>query len=372
MEEGRVIDMDRNTGEQEIDLVELAGEIWGKRRFLLKICGIAAVVALIVAFSIPKEFTTTATLAPEAQEANKMGNLGGLAAMAGINLNTPVGADAISPTLYPDVVQSNPFMIELLPVNVSDKKGNFTGTLYEYMDEKQKTVWWGYIIQAPFKLLGFITSFGSDEEESDRIDPFALTKEQDELLKDLKERILIAVDKKTMIITVSVKMQDPLISAQIAEVVIENLQSYITDYRTRKAKQDLVFTEKVFEDARKAYYDAQQTYARFEDANRNIATASYRTEQERLRNEMTLAFNVYNTLAQKLEQDKLRVQEQTPVYTIIQPPTVPIKASSPKKRLILVGFIFLGLFGGIGWMFVRKAFISTGSSGQPLPDSHTP
>lgn len=358
MDENKITSPENNSEEQEIDLIELAKEIWGKRKFLLKICGVAIVIALVVAFSIPKEYTTTATLAPEAQETNKMGNLSGLAAMAGINLNTSVGADAISPTLYPDVVQSNPFMLELLPVNVSDKKAKYAGTLYDYMDEKQKRAWWGYIIQAPFKLLGLITSLGSDKEESEGIDPFALTKEQDDLLKDLKERISIVVDKKTMIITVSVKMQDPLISAQIAEVVIENLQSYITDYRTQKAKQDLVFTEKVFEDAKKAYYETQQTYARFEDANRNIATASYRTEQERLRNEMTLAFNVYNTLAQKLEQDRLRVQEQTPVYTIIQPPTVPIKASSPKKLLILVGFIFLGLFGGIGWIFVKNAFLT--------------
>ena len=110
----------------------------------------------------------------------------------------------------------------------------------------------------------------------------------------------------------------------------------------------------MLKESRSAYYKAQQAYAAFEDGNKNIISASYRTEQERLRNEMTLTFNVYNTLAQKLEQDKLRVQEQTPVYTIIEPATVPLKASSPKKLLILVAFIFLAFIGGCGYLIIKE------------------
>ena len=139
----------------------------------------------------------------------------------------------------------------------------------------------------------------------------------------------------------------------------------ITHYRTQKAKKDLEFTEKVLKESRSAYYKAQQAYAAFEDGNKNIISASYRTEQERLRNEMTLTFNVYNTLAQKLEQDKLRVQEQTPVYTIIEPATVPLKASSPKKLLILVAFIFLAFIGGCGYLIIKEYAI------PPSPRSET-
>ena len=145
-------------------------------------------------------------------------------------------------------------------------------------------------------------------------------------------------------------------ASSITQIVLEKLQGYITNYRTQKVKQDLEFTEKVFSEARESYYKAQRAYAAFEDANKNIISASYRTEQERLKNEMTLTFNVYNTLAQKLEQDKLRVQEQTPVYTIIQPATVPLKAASPKKPLILIGFVFLAIFGGVGYLFIKDLF----------------
>ena len=221
--------------------------------------------------------------------------------MAGINLNTAAGADAISPDLYPDVVQSTPFLLDLFPVEVTDKKKELSTTLYDYMSEHQRKAWWGYIVSAPFKALGAVMSlFSGDEEESEGLNPYHLTKDQ-EVVKALQERVSVSVDKKTLVITASVQMQDPVISAQMTKVVLENLQNYITNYRTQKVKQDLEFTQKVFGESRDAYYKAQRAYAAFEDANRNIISSSYRTEQERLKNEMTLTFNVYNT--EKLEQD---------------------------------------------------------------------
>ena len=344
---------------QEIDLIELAKRLWEERKFIFKCCGIAVIVGLVVAFSIPKEYSTTVKLAPETSDpSKKMGNLGGLAAMAGINLNSTSGADAISPDLYPDVVSSIPFLLELFPVQVTNEKGDYSASLYDYMDDHQKSAWWSYVVQAPFKLLGVVKGLFSKEEpvSSGELTSFRLTKEQADVINALQQRISASVDKKTSVITVSVQMQDPLISANITQIVLEKLQGYITNYRTQKVKQDLEFTEKVFSEARESYYKAQRAYAAFEDANKNIISASYRTEQERLKNEMTLTFNVYNTLAQKLEQDKLRVQEQTPVYTIIQPATVPLKAASPKKPLILIGFVFLAIFGGVGYLFIKDLF----------------
>ena len=343
---------------QEIDLIELSKRLWGERKFLFKCCGIAIVIGLVIAFSIPNEYSTAVKLAPETSDpSKKIGNLGGLAAMAGINLNAASGTDAISPDLYPDVVQSIPFLLELFPVQVTDETGEKTISLYQYMDEHQRSSWWSYIVKAPLRLIAIIKDVVSKEgQEAGGLDAFRLTKDQTDVIEDLQERISASVDKKTQVITVSVQMQDPLISAAITQVVLANIQNYITNYRTRKAKQDLEFTGKVFGEAREAYYKAQHAYAVFEDANKNIISASYRTEQERLKNEMTLTFNVYNTLAQKLEQDKLRVQEQTPVYTVIEPATVPLKPSSPKKALILVGFVFLAIFGGIGYLFLKDLF----------------
>lgn len=346
-------------GGQEIDWVALARRLGKERRFLLKTVLASVVLALIVAFSLPKEYTTTVKLAPEAESVSRsMQSLGGLAAIAGIDMNASHTSDALSPGLYPDVVKSTPFLLNLFPVAVGEGNQKDSLSLYDYMRSHQQKAWWGYVIEAPLKGLAWLIALFSDTPEpAGAVDPFRLTREQEEVVKSLQNRISISVDKKTYIITLSVKMQNAFVSAGLTAVILAKLQDYITSYRTQKEKNNLAFSRKVCREARDAYYKAQQAYAAFEDANRNIASSSYRTEQERLRNEMTLTFNIYNTLAQKLEQDKLRVQEQTPVYTVIEPATVPLHPSSPRKLVILLGFVCLGLLGSIGYLFVRDLFL---------------
>ncbi|CAK7004873.1 MAG: hypothetical protein PARBA_00189 [Parabacteroides sp.] len=351
----RKMNMSDNNSEHEIDLIKLFQTLWRKWRFLLKCVGFAVFVGLIIAFSLPKEYETKVKLAPESSDLSKgMGSLGGLAAMAGINLKQSTGTDAISPELYPDVVKSTPFLLELFPIQVTTKNKQITTSLYNYILEHQHKAWWGYVIDAPFKILGCIMElFSEKSEKKDEVDAYRLTFKQVSAISKLQRLITIKIDKKTSTLEVAVRMQDPLISADIARVVMDNLQKYMTDYRIHKVKQDMEYTEKVYGEAQEAYYKAQKAYATFEDSNKNIVSASYRTEQERLKNEMTLTFNVYNSLAQKLEQDKLRVQEETPVYTVIEPATVPLRAVSPNKPLILVGCVFLALFGGCGYVLVK-------------------
>ncbi len=351
--------LSNSADEQEIDLIELIQKIWKSKLLILKAIGLAVVVGLIVAFSIPKEYSTTVRLAPEVTDGSSRNNLSGRAAMAGINMNSSNSVDALSLELYPDIVTSTPFISELFTVRIPEPGSNNTITLYEYIDEYQKGPWWGKIIGAPFKLLGFVRNlFSGNDEIGETINDgpiYILSKDEEEVYQSLTGRIHVTVDKETDVITLTVQMQDPFISAQVTQVVLEKLQDFITEYRTQKAKQDLEFTEAVFEDAKQRYYRSQSIYAQFEDANKNIVTASYRAEQERLRNEMSLAYNVYNTLAQKLEQDRLKVQERTPVYTVIEPAKVPLRASSPRKIFILIGFMFLAGVVAVGYILFKDS-----------------
>ena len=349
--------------EQEIDLLELAGKVWAERRLVLKWCGVAVVVALIVGFSIPKEYTTTVMLAPEVEGGSRsLGGLSALAGMAGINVNAGESSDALYPELYPDIVSSVGFTTELFPVSVEDEEGELKTTLYNYLKEEQRSPWWSAILSFPFKCIGWITSLFRDEEEENvgqGIDPFRLTKDETDVVKMLNERISVSVDKKTSVITLSVTMQDPLISATMTDTVMQKLQNYITEYRTNKARHDLDFTQKLYDEAQKKYYVAQQAYADYVDMNQNISLRSVQTRQERLQNEMNLAYNLYNQTAQQLQLAKAKVQENTPVYTIVQAATVPLKASKPSKLMILVGFVFLAGVMSVGWVLFGKGLWSS-------------
>jgi capsular polysaccharide biosynthesis protein len=344
--------------EQEIDLIELAQKFWKARKFIGKVCGVAGIVAIIVAFSIPEEYSTVVKMAPELGDAAK--KTGTLAALTGMNLGGSSSGDAISPDLYPDVVQSIPFLVELFSAELTREGQTQEISFYNYLIKYHQKPWWADLVGLPFKGINWWKNIFSSKIPVDEIPQqrfISLTKEQQEIVELLQKKLNVSVDKKTLVITATVSLQDPVISAQVAQLLTEKLQSYITNYRTQKAKQDYDFTLRAFTDARMNYYKAQEAYAAFEDGNRNIISASYRTEQIRLQNDMSLAFGIYNTLAQKLEQDKLRIQEQTPVYTVIEPASVPLKASSPKKLLILAGFIFLAFFGAIGYLMVKDSFL---------------
>ena len=348
--------------EQEIDLIELAKKVWKERKFIFKACAVGAVVGLVVAFSIPKEYVTLVKLSPEmnGEAAKSGGSLGGLAAMAGVNIGGSGGVDALSVELYPDIVSSTPFLLDLIDVKVTTQDGAFSDSLYVYMHEEQKYAWWNHVVSAPIKALSWgLSLFKEEMEVADGpwLNPFVLNNDQEKYLRLLGTRIMVVTDKKTGVITGSVEMQDPLISATLMDVVLKNLQSYITDYRTRKAKHDLAFTNKLFIEAKGFYFDAQKQYALYMDANKNVVSASFKTEEQRSRNELELTYEVYTQMAQQLDQKKIKVQEQTPVYAVIEPPRVPLKENSPNKVIILLGSIFA--FAFMAGLKIVIVYIST-------------
>ena len=268
--------------EQEIDLIELAHKVWINKKFVLKVCGIAAVIGVIVAFSIPKEYSTTVKMVSESGSQSGLSGMGALANVAGINLGGSKDGDALSPELYPDIVSSVPFLTELFDVRVVDQKGKIDTTLYVYLDEYQKGTWWGAVMGVPFKLLGWTMSIFKDkpiECEEGQVNTFQLTSKESGVVSNLKNRISLSADKKSGTITMNVTMQDALISAMLADTVTQRLQGYITDYRTNKARHDLNYTEMLYKEAKQNYYDAQQRYARYTDGNQNVVLRSYKTEE---------------------------------------------------------------------------------------------
>ena len=161
-------------------------------------------------------------------------------------------------------MSSTPFLVDLFNIRVKDGEGKIDTTLYAYLKDEQRVSWWSAVISAPFKVLGWTMSLFKDEPETDeekQLDPFQLTAEEAGIAAALNNRLSVSMDKKTGITTLTVTMQDPLISASLTDTVMHCLQNYITDYRTNKARHDLVFTEKLYEEAKAIYEEAQQKYA---------------------------------------------------------------------------------------------------------------
>lgn len=173
----------------------------------------------------------------------------------------------------------------------------------------------------------------------------------------LTSRISASVDAKTSVVTIDVKMQDPEVSAILADTVLCRLKEYITRYRTDKSRQDMLYAEKLNNEAKENYYAAQKRLADYDDRNQGLSLRSAQITRERLENEATLAFNLFNQTAQQLQMAKAKVQETTPVYAVVSPATVPNRPSSPKKPLILVGFTFLAFVICAAWILFGQPML---------------
>lgn len=351
--------------ESEIDIMEFLSKLWKKRRMLIIWCVCGAVLGLIVGFSIPKTYSASVTLVPEADaKGGAGGSLASLAGMAGINLSDN-SIDAINVEVFPEVVASTPFIVDLfdMPVAFMHKDTLVETNLLDYLKEYQQSPWWTTIIQAPFKALGWAMSLLQGQEEEDDVNlavsdlnPYNLPKKEREIVKEMSETIIVTVDKKTGKTGISAEMQDPQIVADVVSTVVENLKTYMSHYRTSKARQDVENLTLICEERKADYYQAQQAYADFVDANKNVVLQSAQAERERLQQEMNLAFQVYSQVAGQLEAARMAEQKAKPVFTVIKPVEVPYKKSAPSKAKMLVIFTFLAGCIAAAWVLFGEAY----------------
>jgi len=340
--------------ELEIDLMEYARKLWASRNLLLKVAGIAAIVGVVIALGTPKTYTATVTLAPESGKSGG-GGLSGIASMLGVGgLSMSSDADAFNVTLYPDVVSSTPFIIDLLDTEVKQLENENDTTLAGYLKEGTSSSLIGTIISLPFKAIGDLMSIFSsdDDKENDNqdINPFQLTAEQNNAVNGLRKLVVANVDKKTGVTSISVTMQDPLVCAIVADTVVTKLQEFITGYRVNKAQEDCKYWEQLHEERKNNYYEKQQNYARYTDGNQGISRESVKIEQARLENEMNLAYQVYSQVATQLQMARAKVQEAKPVFAVVEPATVPLKPSGTSRKMILIGIVFLAVAGASAWI----------------------
>lgn len=342
--------------EYEIDWMEILRKIIAIRKTLYKAAGVGVVLGLIIALSIPKQYTVTVTLSPEMGGDTKGGGLASLASSFLGGAATSSSNDALNVTLAPDIVTSTPFVLELFNTRVQTLDGELDTTLVAYLDE-QKQPWWGYIKAAPGLAIGAIKSLFTEKTDSaTTLNPFQLTEKEAAKVKGLRQSILAEVDKKTAMTTVTVTLQDPKVTAIVADSVVAKLQQYIIDYRIKKAKEDCAYLEELYKERQQEYYQAQSKYAHYFDSNRNIAFQSVRAEQERLQNDMNLAYQVYSQVAQQLQVARAKIQEEKPVFAVVEPATVPLEPSGTSRKVIFVGIVFLVVCCSGMWKLLGKEY----------------
>ena len=344
--------------ELQIDWMGILRQVLAIRKKLYKAAAVGVVLGILIALGTPKQYTVSITLSPE-MGSGKSGS--GLASMAASFLGGSIGSDspdALNATLAPDIVASTPFLLELFDARVVSQDKQIDTTFTAYLDE-QKSSWMGYVLKAPGMAISGIKSLFSDKEEKTATiqkGAIELNEKDAAKLGSLRQAITVEADKKTAITTLSVTLQDPKVTATMADSVVSKLQQYITTYRTSKAKEDCQYLEKLYKERQQEYYDAQQRYARYVDANSNVVFQSTLAERERLQNDMNLAYQVYSQVAQQLQVARAKVQEEKPVFAVVEPAVVPLNPSGTSRKVIVLGFIFLAVAFTGAWELLGKKY----------------
>ncbi len=317
------------------------GAIWAAikkyKKLYYKTLGIALVLALIIGFSLPKTYNCKILLAPETGGGSS--NLGGLAALAssfGVSVGAGgQGGDAITPNVYPELMKSVDFKTSLFPIKVKQKKDKKTMSYYDYLKYEWRVPWWedlfGLTAPKPIK--------------DTLVNTFELTPEQARIAGLAIKNVECKIDKKTNLISIEVRAQDPYVAAQLADSVKNRLQDFLTGYRTKKARYDLDYALKLNRQAKKDYERARLLYSEYVDANQEIYLLSAMQKQNDLENEMQLQYNNYTATSAQVLAAQAKVQETTPSFTTVQSATVPLGPSGPKKELIMIICLFLAALG---------------------------
>ena len=381
------VEKNRKTGSDEIDLIELFLAFWKERRILYITIGVFAVIGLIIAFTADEEYTSEVKLLPE--ERDQGGVSSGIARQFGMqDFRTETTEGTISARYYPDIAKSILFIQPILDHKVYLNEINDSLTVKSYFNDhysrfdlisEVRSVVSDYTIRLPFTIQGWfkrssngeetapsvpeeseaevskqeisdmgVTDLGLAEEMGYTID---LTRSELRAINSFKDRI--EIEREDGIIIVSVKMPEPELSAELTDKVTRSLIDYIKDYRTEKARKDMEYTRERYEEARRNFERAQERLARFRDESRGELTQMARTEEELLQSEYDLAFNVYNNLAGRLEEARLKLQEETPVVKVLEPAMIPSSPSEPNREFLFIVYLVLGFIVGNGIIFFK-------------------
>ena len=355
------------TAEDEIDLIALAKTLWDSRKFIIITVAIFIVLGLAVALLTPKEYTASTTVVPQiSNTSTKLGGLSSLAAMAGFNLNDMTGGNKqLSPMVYPQIVSSVPFQLELMntPFRFPGQKDSIS--IYTYYTEVKETGFLEGLKKYTIGLPGVIIQAIKGEPVTNAPmtnahspnEYITLTKKQESIRKMLSEKVNLEVNDKDGFLTLSASTLDADLTAQLTQKALQMLQRYITTYKIEKASAQLKFIEERYNDNKKKFEKAQAALAEFRDKNKNVTSALARTQEERLQSDYQLAFDVYSGLAQQLEQARIQVKEDTPVFSVLKPVTVPLEDNASGLTTLII-YTFLGGIVAIVWIF-GKEFLAT-------------
>ena len=328
----------KSPAEPEVDFVNLAKTIWARRMLVVKLTGIAAITGFILSILEPVRYTASTTLVQEITDPKitlneaRLSAISALASVAGVDLNGLTKAK-MSPQTYSDILTSVPFRKELMNTKLNFGRTDTAITLYDYYTKRAKDhPLISFTIGLPSRIINALKREpGSENSQTNPHDIPQLTREEMNLNEILDKQITLQIlDDEYILIRCT--LPEAYAAAQLTRRTGELLQHYLTEIQTEKARVNLQFIQERNDEAKNNFLKIQEELVALPAGKEDLRlSAAYR-----------LAENIYSELTRKLELSKIALREQTPVFKIIDPVTVPTGKSSPNRTKIAAIFSFFG------------------------------
>lgn len=349
--------------EEQFDIVWLLLYLWSKRKFIMICVGVVTLIAIVKYVSTDAKYKASASILPVVDEgmASKLGDMGGLAAMAGVDLSQSSNGNIITAELYPKVASSTPFLMELMNEKVKWNEPDTVMSLYEHV--VQRTPSFGdYLLAYTIGLPGTIKSWFADEDslviDNSGEEPMyvVLDKYQREALFEMSEMIVVEEDPIYGTIELSCYAESPEQAATLASKAVELLQKIITEYKTKRARLSLNFIEERYSETMSDYEKIREQFYAYKDSHRDMISERVDIAYQKLSDEYNISYSLLKTLSSQMEQAKMTLMENTPVFSVVEPVVMPKEKDSPSAKWHLVLGVFLGGFFGIGWLLMQLAW----------------
>ena len=339
--------------DDEIDLIALLKTVFLARRFVIKTTILFAVLGVVLALVSPTKYTASSTFMPQLSEGRTNSSLGGLASLAGINLSAIMGSQPqeISPSLYPQIAESIPYRLALLEAKVGSNETSFRNYI---LDQSSGLAILPLLKKYTIGLPGLLLNKQTDNNKIPDSSLFQVTEEDRGLFNFLAQVLSIEVDDQEGLVSISIELSDRIVAAQLAQAATDLLQSNIIAFKSQSARNNLDFIKRQYESKRQEFEEVQDSIAIFKDQNLNITSSLYQNQLSRLESHFVVTSSVFQELNGQVEQAKIQVNKDTPIFTIIEPVSVPLERSKPKRTMMVIIWTFLGGVFSVGWVLVKS------------------
>lgn len=349
--------------EEGLDIMAMMRNLWDGRKTIFICLGIFMALGLVAALTMKRTYRVTTVMVPQLNS-RQNSSLGSLAALAGIDMGMPTSTTDLSPLVYPAIVNSVPFRLELMHTPLHYQKCDYPISMFDYalsgIDKPSLfTIVKKYTIGLPGLIIDAIRGpqeeivYGFATGSADTtviIRPIVVSVDEQKMLDFFDKIVSLDVNKKDGYLTLTVNGIEPIQTAELAIKAQQLLQDLLTHYRVEKSEKELEYIQARYDEIKQENDRYQEQLAVILDRSQSMTNQRDRIERDRIQAKYNVSNAIFNEMAKQLEQAKMQVKRDTPVYAVIQPVSIPMKPSNSRAKTLIV-WTFFGFVVGCGIVF---------------------